>query len=207
MAPAISIAIVAVVIILGVIFFDKGNDVKQPPSNNEENITSTATTTVATTSGQKTPTQGSNNQTRTAKPIVAGGIDLSKVDFIVDGKPFVLGIDPVTKEKRELLMTQTSDLNRDGINDVGAVLVHYSAGSGTFFYATYIVGNGMGGGKSLGTFYLGDRVRVQNLAVDDNEFIVRYYDRLPGEAFITEPSVSKRRAFFLSGNSLVEDIK
>jgi hypothetical protein len=206
LAPAVIIAIVALVIILGLAFLDRGQkrSVPQPIPSGEENATTTSTPTVVKVPVKKDP---ATSVVRPSQPILAGGIDLSKVDFVVDGKSFKFGVDEKTKERREVALTVVGDLNRDGIKDAGVVLVEFSAGSGNFYYAVFVEGNGRGSGKATNAFYLGDRVRIQNLSIEDNEFVVRLMDRLPGEAFTTQPSVPKRKAFFLSGNSLIEDIK
>lgn len=204
LAPAVIIAIVAVVIILGLAFLDRGEKKPTPkPTPSTEEAASTTPTVV------KVPTKKDSSPTvvRPSQPILAAGIDLGKVDFVIDGKPLKLGVDEKTKERKEVALTVVGDLNRDGIKDAGVVLVDFTAGSGNFYYAVFVEGNGYGSGKATNAFYLGDRVRIQNLSIEDNEFVVRLVDRLPGEAFTTQPSVPKRKAFFLSGNSLIEDIK
>lgn len=204
LAPAVIIAIVAVVIILGLAVLDRGEKKPTPkPTPSTEEVASTTPTVV------KVPTKKDPSPTvvRPPQPILAAGIDLGKVEFVVDGKPFKLGVDEKTKERKEVALTVVGDLNRDGIKDAGVVLVDFTAGSGNFYYAVFVEGNGYGSGKATNAFYLGDRVRIQNLSIEDNEFVVRLMDRLPGEAFTTQPSIPKRKAFFLSGNSLIEDIK
>lgn len=139
-------------------------------------------------------------------PLKIGGIDLAKVAFTVDSKPFVLGTDSVTKEVRKVLWTVVGDLNRDGKQDVGVVLSQSSAGTGTFFYATLVTGSSVKP-EATNVFFLGDRITIQTFTMEDNQLVVRYLDRKSDEPMSAVPLIPRRKAFFLSGTALVEDIK
>ncbi len=95
------------------------------------------------------------------------------------------------------------DLNGDGTNDAGVVLVRASEGSGTFYYITAAIYDE---GKWYGTnsFLMGDRIAPQTVEIRDGILIANYAERNPGEPFTTRPSRGVSRYLRLIDGALTE---
>lgn len=83
------------------------------------------------------------------------------------------------------------DLNGDGRIDTVFLLTQDTGGSGTFYYAVAALNTPTGYVGSQGLL-LGDRIAPQSTTLGaNNNVVVTYMDRNPGESFAVAPSVGK----------------
>jgi hypothetical protein len=97
------------------------------------------------------------------------------------------------------------DLNGDGANDAGVILVVTGNGSGTFYYAAAALNNTKSytydGTNSI---ILGDRIAPQTKDIQDEVYTVNYADRPEGAPMTEQPSVGVTKNFKVNGTTLVE---
>lgn len=97
------------------------------------------------------------------------------------------------------------DLNGDGANDAGVILVVTGNGSGSFYYAAAALNN-----TSTYTYdgtnaiLLGDRIAPQTKDIQDETYTVNFAERADGEPMSTPPSVAVSKNFKVSGSTLSE---
>ena len=87
-----------------------------------------------------------------------------------------------------LLESAKADFNGDGKSEGVVVLSEDTGGSGTFKVLCLL----MNDGSSLvntSRIYLGDRIKLTGLVVEEKEILVSYLDRKPDEALSAHPSV------------------
>lgn len=72
-------------------------------------------------------------------------------------------------------------------------------GSGTFYYAAVVFGDGRGK-----TFQIGDRIRPIKIAINGDDLVVAYLDRQPDEPMVVPPTVPRERHFAYMNDQLVE---
>lgn len=85
-----------------------------------------------------------------------------------------------------------------------AVLITSGGGSGTFYNLAVVPNNNGQPGTGM-TKLLGDRIKVNAIAFDNNTVKVDYLDRKEGEAMTTEPSVPVTKYFTIdAAGALVE---
>ena len=96
------------------------------------------------------------------------------------------------------------DLNKDGKEDAGVILVYNSGGSGTFYYATVALNDG---DKYNGTnaILLGDRIAPQTKEIKNGEFIVNYAERKPTDSMTVQPSIGVSKYLIIENGKLVEN--
>jgi hypothetical protein len=96
-----------------------------------------------------------------------------------------------------------ADLNGDGKEDVAFLLTQDSGGSGIFFYAAAVLGNGE---KGIGTkaVFIGDRIAPQNTEFKNGMIIANFAERQPGEPFSAAPSVGVSKYFKIVDSELRE---
>ena len=95
------------------------------------------------------------------------------------------------------------DLDGQGGEDAAAITVEQPGGSGTFHFVHALVA-GEGGLRDAGTVLLGDRIRVESVAIRGGVIMVALLDRAPGAAMSSEPDVAVIRRFALEDGTLVE---
>ena len=112
--------------------------------------------------------------------------------------------DSATKTKIKLGDVQAvGDVNGDGLQDALVTLVVDPGGSGTFTYFALVV-NENGTAKPLAAVFLGDRIVVKSLAIEQGSIVVTMLTRNPDEPMSAEPKVEVTRTFNLQGEELVE---
>lgn len=98
--------------------------------------------------------------------------------------------------------TASGDLNGDGVADGAAVLVESSGGNGSFVYLGAVLGEE--GGQATGvTLLLGDRMRVESVAIVNGQIEVvagTFADNDP----MCCPSLRTRFVYVLEEGALVE---
>ena len=95
------------------------------------------------------------------------------------------------------------DLDGDGAEDAAAITSERPGGSGVFSYV-HALRNESGEPRDLGFAFLGDRVRVESVAIRDGVIVVALFDRPETAPYVEEPSIAVIRRFRLDGGALVE---
>lgn len=117
--------------------------------------------------------------------------------YVIDGVTVQPNGSPVS-----LLATVRGDLNGDGNEDLAAIVVNDSDGSGVFFYLNVFVGDENGGWRLIGEELLGDRVKLDMLDIysdgslssvsipprDDGLLVVAYFVHADEQSFVEEPA-------------------
>ena len=93
------------------------------------------------------------------------------------------------------------DLNGDGAEDAAVILYANPGGSGTFFYLAAVI-NQEGNPVNLASEFLGDRVKVKSVSVQDGDMVIDLMTHGPDDALCcpTQPALWKYR---LKGDSLI----
>ncbi|MDE2994639.1 MAG: META domain-containing protein [Chloroflexota bacterium] len=94
------------------------------------------------------------------------------------------------------------DLNDDGDADAAVVLIADPGGSGTFRHVAAVINEG-GEPRHVASAFLGDRVKVESLAIQDGEIVVQLIGHGPEDPLCC-PTQQVRRAFQLVGSMLKE---
>lgn len=93
------------------------------------------------------------------------------------------------------------DLNGDGTDDVVVVIVANPGGSGTFYYLAAVI-NENGRPNPVASIFLGDRVFIRSLKIEDGQTVIELDITGPNDSFCC-PTDSKRFTYRLEGDSLV----
>ena len=96
-----------------------------------------------------------------------------------------------------------ADFNGDGREDIAALLSQNSGGSGTFYYIVAVLSS-EDGYKGTNAILLGDRISPQTTEFRNEEIIVNYADRNPGEPMTASPSMGVSKYLKISDGKLVE---
>ena len=97
------------------------------------------------------------------------------------------------------------DLNGDGKPDTAVILTQDTGGSGTFYYAAAAI-NTPTGAQGTNAILLGDRIAPQNISIQNDQVVVNYADRKPGEPFSTQPSVGVTKYLSYNSSTLEESV-
>ena len=95
------------------------------------------------------------------------------------------------------------DIDGDGADDAAAITSERPGGSGTFYFVHAVL-NDSGAPRDRAFAFLGDRVRVESVAVHDGVIVVALYDRPETASYSEEPTVPVIRRFRLEGGALRE---
>ena len=95
------------------------------------------------------------------------------------------------------------DLDGQGGEDAAAITVERPGGSGAFYFIHALTA-GEDGLRDVGAIFLGDRIRVEEVAIHGGAITVRLLDRAPSAAMSSEPDVAMLRRFAIEGGALVE---
>ncbi len=90
------------------------------------------------------------------------------------------------------------DLNADGAEDAVVILVHSSAGSGTFYHLAVVLNEG-GQPRPLSPVFLGDRIVVEHVSVVEGEIDLLLRTYRPDEPFGSTPTLQVAQRYRLSG--------
>ena len=100
-----------------------------------------------------------------------------------------------------VLRTATADFNQDGLIDGAVIIWRNSGGSGNFREICLMSSNGKEMVQSDQVF-IGDRIKIVNLNIDENIIMVDYMDRGEGDAFSINPYIKKKIQYRVRGNKL-----
>ena len=95
------------------------------------------------------------------------------------------------------------DLDGQGGEDAAAITVERPGGSGAFYYIHALTA-GEDGLRDVGAVFLGDRIRIEEVAIHNGTITVVLRDRAPSAAMSSEPDVAVLRRFAVEGGALVE---
>ncbi len=97
----------------------------------------------------------------------------------------------------------TGDMDGDGVDDAGVILVRSGGGSGTFYYAAAAIYRG-GAYQGTNAILLGDRIAPQSSDIKRYIYTVNYAERESGDAMTVAPSVGVSKYLSYDGEKLVE---
>ena len=140
--------------------------------------------------------------------------------YTINGTPVRLG-DIRGDGAVSLQASVGGDLNDDGREDLAAVLVSNSDGSGVFYHLNVFTANGDGGWRFVGEELLGDRVRFDFLDIygegsvssvtdvpihpdDYGMLVAAYYTRSGEQSFADEPELYITKHWRVADGALVQ---
>lgn len=94
------------------------------------------------------------------------------------------------------------DLNGDGVEDAAVLLAENSGGSGVFVYLAAVT-NQDGTPVNVATQFLGDRVDIKSVIIEDGEIVVNMITQGPDDPFCC-PTIEVTQRYRLDGDQLVE---
>ena len=111
--------------------------------------------------------------------------------------------EPDSASERVLKLSKSAagDLDDTGGEDAVVILIDNPGGSGTFYHLFAVI-NQSGKPFNVATIFLGDRVRVEGLAIKEKEIVVDMLTR-GDEAMASEPTLEITRKYRLEANRLV----
>ncbi len=100
-----------------------------------------------------------------------------------------------------VLREATADLNQDGLIDGVVIIFRDSGGSGNYRELCLILNNGK---KLVHTdrAFIGDRIKITNLNINDNIITVDYMDRGEKDSMAAKPYIKKRIQYHVRGIKL-----
>ena len=126
---------------------------------------------------------------------------LTLTDGLFEGEPFEEGAASRPIVKLVPGAMATGDLTGDGVDEAAVVLAHNSGGSGVFMYLA-IMQDISGKPGNVATFYLGDRVKVIAVDIDEGTIITDLVEHGPKDPMCC-PTNEVRREWLLQGNELI----
>ena len=111
--------------------------------------------------------------------------------------------EPDSASERVLKLSHSAAGNLDdtGGEDAVVILIDNPGGSGTFYYLFASI-NQNGKPLNVTTIPLGDRIRVEGLAIKEKEIVVDMLTRGDDEAMASEPTLEITRKYRLEANRL-----
>jgi len=91
-------------------------------------------------------------------------------------------------------MLAFGDLDADGVDDAAVVLISDPGGSGTFYDLVAVLDRN-GKAFPVATTFLGDRIEINALTIEDGQIVVDMLDRGPGEAMADAPTQPETRTY------------
>lgn len=174
--------------------------------------TATATTqpspTPLPTKAPPTPTLA---PTPTVVPLTLDGI--KNAEYAIEGPAsgkakLVNGVyeEPIAKSSAKVIVTlqnvmASGDLDGNGVQDAAVVLTVQSGGTGTFYYLFAVLNNN-GAPKPVASVQLGDRIKLNALAIQNGEISVDLVTQGPKDP-MAKPTLAVIRKYKLLGTQLV----
>lgn len=131
--------------------------------------------------------------------------DPQNATYTIEGQRITLINGKSTDGNTTMFDTPTvGDLNGDGANDAGVILV-VTGGSGTFYYAAAAINNTTDFVyDGTNAIILGDRIAPQTKDIQNKIYTVNYAERAQGEPMTAQPSVGVTKKFEVNDSTLAE---
>jgi basic membrane protein A len=91
-------------------------------------------------------------------------------------------------------MLAFGDLDADAVDDAAVVLISDPGGSGRFYDLVAVLDRN-GNAFPVATTFLGDRIEINSVTIEDGQIVVDMLDRGPGDAMADEPTQPMTRVF------------
>jgi hypothetical protein len=140
---------------------------------------------------------------------VNGTPTIANLSYDIEGTKLKLADGIFTGGARKTMLSDFGawgDLNSNGTPDAAVVLIDQPGGSGSFYYVAAVL-DGASGHMPTNSILLGDRVKIQSVAVANGVITVQLLDRKSGEPMSTVPSEAKTLSFHVAGGALVAGTK
>ncbi len=134
-------------------------------------------------------------------PGVKSVLDVRNMTYAINGETFTLVNSKAQKPYAPGSAVQNrfslfgnpvyGDLDGDGDTDAAVILLNTPGGSGTFYYAVFVVNNGTSAYKATNAILLGDRIAPQTVEIHDGRALYNFAERRPNEPMTTQPSIGK----------------
>lgn len=130
--------------------------------------------------------------------------------FSINGKSITLyeGIATSSIPRLDLVFTTryvgheaVGDLNGDGRADKAFVVSQSTGKSGVFYYVIAAIKKG-DSYKTTNAYYIGDRIMLQNLSIEDGELDADFLHKKPSDPADAQPSVPATFVMHVSGGHL-----
>lgn len=96
-----------------------------------------------------------------------------------------------------------ADVNGDGNRDAVVLLRSEPGGSGIFYYTTAVLAEG-DSRTATNEVFLGDRIRIKSISVDQGIITITVLTRGEGEPMSAQPTQEEIRRFIVTGSTLTE---
>ncbi len=133
------------------------------------------------------------NATYRSAYVAAGAVQLSAGRYESADPPVVVTL---------LEPLALGDLNGDGADDAAVILATNTDGSGVFVDLAAVINDG-GSPRNVAVAFLGDRIRVEGVAIEEGEIELRVIMHGPDEPLCC-PTVRAIRRFRLQAGGLIE---
>jgi hypothetical protein len=113
---------------------------------------------------------------------------------------------PGSASKTQVKLTENiafGDLDNNANIDAVVILWASGGGSGSFYYLDVVI-NKDGNLESINSVFLGDRVKIKNIAIDKGTITVIFLDRKQDQAMAEEPTTEVIKRFRVENNILIE---
>lgn len=144
--------------------------------------------------------------------VVSGALNTSyvlgkEIITLVNGvfeKPAALGSAAMNKIQ-VLEQPVIGDLNADGKEDAAICLINSPGGSGTFYYIAAATRDANAKNyKGTNAAFLGDRIQLLKISIENNIITAVYNTRKPNEAMVVPPTVMVSKKFKVENGLLTE---
>ncbi len=95
-----------------------------------------------------------------------------------------------------------ADVNDDNVRDAVVLLREETGGTGIFYYTAVVLADG-GTGTATNSVFIGDRIRIKKITIEQGVISIDVLERNEGEAMAAEPTQSRTYRFRVDGQSLV----
>ncbi len=133
---------------------------------------------------------------------------LLNASYVIEGQEITLvngkAESPAAPDSATMVTTEQGHPNIveeliDGDHYATLVLKQTPGGSGTFYYLFAIIN-----GVATEGYFLGDRIEIQKITIEDKKIVAIYLDRKENEPMTTEPSVEVKKTFTVKDSQLIE---
>ncbi len=95
-----------------------------------------------------------------------------------------------------------ADVDGDGVKDAVVLLRDETGGTGIFYYTAAVLSKA-GSWLATDTVFIGDRIRIKEISIDNGVISISVLERGDGEAMTAEPTLPMVYQFKIEGDDLV----